>query len=127
MPMRDQPNLTFFSKNTSPFSQFFKTSFMVEGQVFNTTEQYMMFSKAKLFGDMETAEQILTTDAPKEQKALGRKVKGFDKTVWDAECRNVVFRGNYAKFSQNPKLLKHLLDTEGTQLVEASPWDTIWE
>ena len=30
------------------------------------------------------------------------------------------------KFEQNEKLLKVLLDTKGTFLVEASPYDRIW-
>jgi ribA/ribD-fused uncharacterized protein len=32
----------------------------------------------------------------------------------------------YFKFSQNPELLKQLLSTKGTILVEASPTDTLW-
>src|SRR3546814_19147722 len=31
-----------------------------------------------------------------------------------------------ARFSQNPALRQALIDTEGTQLVEASPYDRIW-
>ena len=30
------------------------------------------------------------------------------------------------KFEQNPELLLHLLETEGTTLVEASPYDAVW-
>ena len=37
-----------------------------------------------------------------------------------------MFQGNYAKFTQNPDLLKTLIDTIGTTLVEASPYDKVW-
>lgn len=51
---------------------------------------------------------------------------GFDQSLWEANCQQFVYDGNYAKFIQNPNLLKHLLKTKGTTLVEASPTDTIW-
>jgi ribA/ribD-fused uncharacterized protein len=37
-----------------------------------------------------------------------------------------VFKGNYAKFSQNDELSDELLATGNKILVEASPYDTIW-
>ena len=43
----------------------------------------MMAAKAKLFENQEILEQILKCDDPKQIKALGRKVKGFDQKVWD--------------------------------------------
>jgi hypothetical protein len=38
----------------------------------------------------------------------------------------IVFKGNYAKFSQNDDLGDELLITGNKILVEASPYDTIW-
>ena len=51
-----------------------------------------------------------TTD-PREQKALGRKVRGFDAAEWERHGYDVVVRGNYEKFRQNPTFLQRLLDT----------------
>ncbi|KAL8823069.1 MAG: hypothetical protein Q9191_006206, partial [Dirinaria sp. TL-2023a] len=45
---------------------------------FNTTEQYMMYRKAVLFSDFKIAGQIMREPEPNKQRALGRKVKGFD-------------------------------------------------
>ena len=53
-------------------------------------------------------------------------MSNFNPTLWDDVAYDIVLTGNIAKFSQNPHLLKHLMDTEGTELVEASPYDTIW-
>ena len=65
-------------------------------------------------------------DSPKEQQKLGRKVHNFDKAKWNTVARTIVYRGNIAKFIQNPKLGEMLVATKGTTLVEASPIDTIW-
>ncbi|MNP56050.1 Swarming motility protein YbiA [compost metagenome] len=86
----------------------------------------MMHRKAVLFGDEEMAEKILSALTPREQKALGRKVRNFDKSQWEAHCKQFVYEANHAKFTQNPHLLETLLATKGTTLVEASPTDRIW-
>lgn len=117
---------TFFWQNASPFSQWHKSVFVVADNTFTSAEQWMMYQKAMLFNDQETADAILRTTNPKTQKALGRKVKNFDETVWIAHRERIVYEGNYHKFSQNPDLKEALLATEGTTLVEASPLDKIW-
>lgn len=117
---------TYFWSNNSPFSNWHKADFEVEGVKFNCSEQYMMYNKALLFDDTEIAGKILQTTNPGKQKALGRKVKNFNQKVWEENCKNIVYQGNYAKFTQNEQLLLRLLKTEGTTIVEASPVDTIW-
>ncbi|MGG1651864.1 NADAR family protein [Paenibacillus sp. NRS-1780] len=117
---------TFFYRSQSPFSQWYPSVFIVDELEFNCAEQYMMFKKAQLFGDEEAASKIMQAPTPREQKARGRSVRGFDQSLWEANCRQFVYDGSYAKFTQNSNLLKHLLKTKGTTLVEASPTDTIW-
>ena len=36
-----------------------------------------------------------------ESQGVGRKVRNFDIGVWDANCRQIVTRGNMEKFGQN--------------------------
>lgn len=115
---------TFFW--SGPFSQWYPSEFTVDGKKFVCAEQFMMYKKAEFFGDMETAEKIMQTLDPKIQKALGRKVRGFDVDGWNKNAKAFVYTGNYNKFTQNPNLMKKLFDTKGTTLVEASPYDTIW-
>lgn len=108
----------------------------------------MMAEKACLFGDNEAKAAILNTSDPKKHKEIGRSIKGFDKAKWEQHmlpfskpfcwkekfllpfnkpfCWNIVYVGNYNKFNQNPDLKKRLMETVGTTLVEASPYDTIW-
>ena len=54
---------------SGPFSQWFKSSFVIDGKIFNTCEQWMMWNKAMLFQDTEIADAILATSDSKKQKA----------------------------------------------------------
>lgn len=109
-----------------PFSQWYPSNFTVNHLKFNCAEQFMMYGKALLFHDLETAEEILQATSPKDQKALGRKIRNFDQDIWVLFREGIVYTGSYAKFIQNPALQEVLLATKGTTLVEASPYDKIW-
>lgn len=117
---------TFFWDENSPFCQWYPSKFIIDGIQFNYAEQYMMYMKAKLFEDDEIASRILEADSPVLCRCLGRQVKNFDKYEWENVCKKIVYDGNYAKFSQNPKLKKELFSTVASTLVEASPYDRIW-
>ena len=126
-----EEKFTFFW--SGPFSQWESSFFTIDGTQYNCAEQYMMASKALRFGDLDSWEQIMSISDPSAQKALGRGVKGFTKESWEEiedngkpHCWNVVFKGSMAKFDQNPELLCYLLETDGTTIVEASPFDPIW-
>ncbi len=110
----------------SCLSQWYDCRFTVSGQEYRTAEQYMMAEKARLFRDGETRRRIMAAGSPKEYKALGREVRGFDAAVWDREKTGIVLRGNLAKFSQDPALFAYLDGTGDSVLVEASPFDDIW-
>src|SRR5215510_9394236 len=112
---------TFFWHADSPFSQWHRVRFVVDGNTFTCAEQFMMHGKALLFGDAEVAAKILAAQTPRTHKALGRQVRGFVDARWRAEREAIVYAGNTAKFTQNSDLLAQLLATAGTRLVEASP------
>lgn len=117
---------TFFWKDGSPFSQWHRVGFTTEGIYFKTAEHFMMWKKAMLFGDALKADEVLKQIHPRDAKDKGREVSGFNKKIWEENCKRFVYDGNYAKFTQNPKILKVLMDTGNTKLVEASPSDNIW-
>lgn len=108
------------------FSQWYDCYFKVEGVRYHTTEQFMMASKARLFGDEEVFQEIMTSDSPYDYKKLGRKIRGFEQTSWDAKKYEIVVEGNKAKFGQNPDIKEFLLSTGDAILAEASPYDDIW-
>ena len=119
-----RPNRKKMTK--SCFSQWYNVCFEIDGIQYHTTEQYMMASKARLFGDADILNKIMNVATPSEYKKLGKKVKGFDPILWDEKKLDIVVEGNKAKFEQNLDLKEYLLSTDNALLVEASPYDTIW-
>ncbi|MCH2235596.1 MAG: NADAR family protein [Crocinitomicaceae bacterium] len=110
----------------SCFSQWWTTPFEISSIKYKTAEHFMMAEKARLFNNLEIAEQIISCSSPAEAKKLGREVKGFEQEVWEAHRFSIVKTGNYHKFNQNQKLKEFLLNTKTRVLVEASPVDPIW-
>src|SRR5262245_47966360 len=109
-----------------PYSQWAKFPMEIDGVAYITCEQYMMAEKARLFKDHEAELATLCSRNPREQKALGRTVRGFDQHTWEAAREEIVYRGNLAKFSQNPGLREMLLASGDRIIAEASPRDAIW-
>ena len=124
--MKVTKDFVFFWKTEEVFSQWHPSTFIVDGIIFKTAEQYMMYHKAIFFGDTESAKKVLETTDPREQKKIGRAVKNFDAVRWAAVAKDVVYAGNKAKFTQNADMLKQLLRNSGKEYVEASPYDNIW-
>ncbi|KAI1300052.1 hypothetical protein F5Y03DRAFT_386114 [Xylaria venustula] len=121
--------------------------------VYPTAEHYMMYQKALLFGDPEIGAAILEAESPRDVKALGRQVRGFNDATWKRAREGIVTEGNWCKFSLPVVIEKGHVDGErewklgngaaaermrarsfrdvllatGTrELVEASPMDKIW-
>jgi len=113
-----------------PFSQWFKFNFEASGIKFNSAEQYMMYHKAQLFGDHQMAKKILESSNQARIKEYGRRVKGFDETVWNEHKFQIVKAGNIFKFREifKDKEFAEAFEKQiGERLfVEASPYDKIW-
>lgn len=107
-------------------SQWWPASFRIGGITYPTAEHWMMAAKARLFGDDDAWDHVVSTTDPAEAKRAGRGVRGFDETTWAAVRFGLVVAGNHAKFSQNPQLRSFLTATAGEVLVEASPYDRVW-
>ncbi len=110
----------------SCFSQWYSAPFDSEGKHFPTAEHYMMYHKAKLFGDTAAMQRVLASKDPGEAKAIGRQVLNYNDNVWREKRFAIVVAGNIEKFSQHPELLEFLQGTGERILVEASPVDKIW-
>lgn len=107
-------------------SNWYLSEFEAEEIRYSSMEQYMMYQKAILFHDTETAAQILNTDNVGKIKALGRSVKNYDDVIWNGMRQLIVFQGLYAKFSQNDDIKRKLLETEDALLAECAVQDQIW-
>lgn len=116
----------FFYGRYHPLSHWYLSDFILSDMTFNCVEQWMMFSKAYLFGDKETAIKMLNESNPSNQRKLGRQVKYFKNDIWEKKRENIIYKGNYVKFSQNSTLREYLLNTGNSILAEASPTDLVW-
>lgn len=92
----------------------------------NCAEQAMMLRKAGFFGDVETWNLIFNEKSPRNQKALGRMVKGFHDASWEQVRYDIVVDITRDKFKQSKEKRELLFLTYPHTLVEASPMDKIW-
>ena len=123
----DKETFGFIFFLNSYLSQWYASNFEEDDETpFSSCEQYMMYRKAELFKDEKAIIDIFMNEHPSIIKKIGRNVKNFDKKIWDKHKEEIVYRGNYLKFTQNPKLKKKLLDTKEKILVECNPKDSIW-
>ncbi|WP_432831046.1 NADAR family protein [Dactylosporangium sp. CA-092794] len=110
----------------SCLSQWWPAPFTADGAGFASAEHYMMWRKARLFGDEAAAGRILAAAHPNDAKTLGRVVEGFDEDTWARERFGIVVAGSIAKFAAHADLRAFLLSTGDRILVEASPLDRVW-
>ncbi len=100
--------------------------FVLDGVTYNCVEQYMMQKKALCFGDTATADKIMATADPHDQKRYGREVNGYVDAKWAAVRYDIVLRAVIEKYRQNPDLRAKLMATGNLIMVEASPKDVVW-
>ncbi len=147
---------TYFYNLTSPFSNFHPAKFIYKTVQFVSNEQFMMYCKAKLFKDEETAAKILDVnnwelprklikgELTREQiindpemcemwkrimmsvKRFGREVNNYDDNIWSDKRYNIVRRGAKEKFEQNEDLKIIMINTGNTLMCEAASHDSIW-
>lgn len=106
-------------------SNWYLSQFTIEDITFSSMEQYMMYEKAVLFHDKETAEKILQATDVAEIKTLGRNVRHFDDTIWTRE-REKIYKGVLEKFCQNDELARKLEETGEDTIAECAVKDRIW-
>ncbi|MCW6598743.1 NADAR family protein [Yersinia ruckeri] len=117
----------------------------VSGVTFPTVEYWMMWHKAQLFTvpsnqksslfasrittrNYEIMTQILKAKDSGEVKALGRKVEGYQDSIWHAHRKDIVKKGCYLKLGFCDEALYFLLslDPKNDRLCEASKYDRDW-
>lgn len=107
-------------------SNWYLSRFSLNGVLYSSLEQYMMYQKALLFSDDYVSEKILSTTDVSAIKKLGREVKNYDDSIWNGMRQIIVYRGLLEKFSQNHNLKKQLLATNNDIFAECAVNDVIW-
>lgn len=107
-------------------SNWYLSNFVVDGKIFSSMEQYMMYMKATLFNDTNIASQIMETSDVGKIKALGRSVSNYNDIIWNGMRQPIIFKGLMEKFKQNENLKTELLKTGDAILAECAVHDQIW-
>lgn len=124
--MRITNEYVFFWTADEVYSNFYYSPFYHEGVFFKWSEQAIMWRKAKLFGAEKVMKKILLAEEPQQCKILGRsKEINFCDEVWDENKEKIFLEVLRDKFKLT-ELREQLLSTGERELVEASPYDTIW-
>ena len=123
---RNVGRFTLFFRKGSPLSNFYPCRFTDDqGREYCCTEQYYQYHKALVFGDHTMASQIIKSRDQAFIKRCGANVKGYKtkKEMWrKIHAEKVMRPALYFKFSQNPNLRRHLLNTNDV-IAEANPTD----
>ena len=124
-----QVDAVFFHKPDEPngyLSNWYPSQIVVDGIKFTSVEQYIMYKKCEIFGDMDSAKKVLSTEDTKLQQTIGRNANGYVSNMWAGMRQVIVLRGLFAKFSQNEDLKQNLLNTDDAYLVECARTDKVW-
>ena len=109
-----------FAGDLSPYSNLHKSPFIINGQQFHSSEQWIQYQKALTFGDSYTANLILQSESLMECKCLSYKINGVNNEKWGNEGYEVCYDGIRERFSQNQPLLSLLKTTTPKILAEAT-------
>ena len=129
LPLTDEPVFLCFHSE-EPYDclcQWYPSVFTAPSPVskspttFVCAEQYMIYHRAMLFKDTETAALIMATECPAEHQTLGRRVKGNQKALWYMNREEIVEDGNWSKIMNSRDefwSMNKLLKMGNRELVE---------
>ena len=98
------------------------------GAPYKAPEQFMVFWRARLFGDEETAEQAMLETNPLKWPMMSNKVKhkaGVSLDLWTMLTLELLMEANWAKFRQHEDIRQRLLK-EKSPLVESNLRPSQW-
>lgn len=124
--MKTTATHVYFYGTREIYSNWNNAHFTENGITFHNSEQAFMWHKADFFKDTLIRDKIAQEVNPKEVKALGRLVAGYDDIKWNEVRYGYMVHVNILKFKQNPFYHLTLFNTADRILVEASPYDKIW-
>lgn len=115
---RDENTGIYFQSELSPFSNYYQTRFLEQGQTYESIEQAFQAKKAKAQGKLLIANKIMSTRNIGEIKRLAKQIP--TSKDWLKKEKEVMKDLVYAKFSQNVFLKRILIRTGNKQLHEAT-------
>lgn len=113
-------------------SSFHRAPFTVElgDDTFMTvscSEQWYMWRRAWYFGDYAAMSDLSAQElSPVTCKSIGSKTNGFNEAEWAEVREDYMMEALLLKFGGNPDLMRKLVDTGDSMLVEVSPVNEYW-
>lgn len=117
--------VVLFTSNKHPFSNFYPASYNLYDIVFPTSEHGFMWEKAYRYGNYQDAQKILNAKTPMAAKKIGRRTN-IDVEDWKNHRYEIMKKHVEQKFAQNDDIADRLVETQGQEIMEASPWDNVW-
>jgi N-glycosidase YbiA len=118
--------IKFFSPRDLPygaFSNFARYAFIVEAEVFRTSEHF--YQAQKFIFSPSAYTQIVFASTPKEAATLGRTLAPL-RDDWEQVKIKCMKWALFHKFTAHQSLRDLLVDTGTEQIVENSPYDLYW-
>lgn len=105
------------------FSNFSHHKFILEGNIWKTSEHYF---QAQKFHNSRYEEVIRLLDNPMEVAKMGRDRNLPLRKDWEEVKDSVMKRANLEKFKQNTEILEILFSTGNEKIVENTVNDYYW-
>lgn len=103
-------------------SNFGRSEFILDGNLYPTVEHYYQANKAANLADKT---KILGAKTPGKAKRIGGEIEL--RPSFENEKLTIMYRGVLEKFKQNQELRKKLIETGSAVLQEGNLWgDTLW-
>ena len=115
---REYDDSIYFNLEHVFLSNFHPCTIKLEDASCTSLEQAYFYIMAKDIGNMEIAQLILNTHAPRKIKKLGSSL--IATTKWNNKSAQVMFDLLNMKYEQNPQLRKKLITTGNKRLVEST-------
>nr|CAD2205031.1 unnamed protein product [Meloidogyne enterolobii] len=118
---QNQKIFVFYSQRCG-FDNRFISEFNVLGRKFTTIDQYFVWQKARFFGDVEIASEVLLIRNPITIRRIGKRIRNYNQQEW----YTVMYTGLWAKFTQNVQLFNQLRETCDGLITQASTSEFYW-
>ena len=106
----------------SPFSNFYRSSFKLNGATYTCVEQALQAARAFRNRDRVAWTRIMSTTNPVRMKRLGKPYAPRNEREEDME-RRFLSDAVYQKFAQNEVIRQKLLNTTDKKMMECNPYD----
>jgi len=124
MALADRRKIKFmFKENKFPYlHNLYQTEFHVDGVRYTSVEHYI---NSKKFEGTKYEELIRCMETSEEAKKEGDRKDLPLRSDWHKLKDTLMYKGVYAKFTQNPNLRARLLET-GDAILQENSKDTYW-